>query len=41
MDVGVRDLKVVFFKVNSTWFNDIDSKDVLNRPIYAALNTHN
>ena len=33
MDTGVRDLKVVFFKASSTWFNDICSKDLSNRPI--------
>ena len=41
MDTGVRDLKVVFFKANSSWFNDICSKDLSNRLIYAVLNTHN
>ena len=41
MDTGVRDLEVTFFKVNSTWINDIGSKDLSNRPIYAVLNTHN
>ena len=34
-------LKLHFFKANSTWFNDICSKDPSNRPIYAVLNTHN
>ena len=33
MDTGVRDLKVVFFKAKSSWFNDICSKDLSNRPI--------
>ena len=28
MDTGVRDLKVVFFKANSSWFNDICNKDL-------------
>ena len=42
VDTGVRDLEVAFFKANSTWFNDICSKDLSNRPIrYAVLNTHN
>ena len=41
MDTGVRDLEGAFFKANSTWFNDICSKDLSNRPIYAVLNTHN
>ena len=27
MDTGVRDLEVAFFKANSTWFNDICSKN--------------
>ena len=40
MDTGVRDLEVAF-KANSTWFDDKCSKDLLNRPIYAVLNTHN
>ena len=41
MDIGVRDLEVAFFKANSTWINDIGSKDLSSRPIYAVLNTHN
>lgn len=42
MDTGVRDLEVAFFfKANSTWFNDICSKNLSNRLIYAVLNTHN
>ena len=41
MDTGVRDLEVACFKTNSTWINDIGSKDLSNRPIYAVLNTHN
>ena len=41
MDTGVRDLEVACFKADSTWINDIGSKDLLNRPIYAVLNTHN
>ena len=41
LDRGVRDLEVAFFQANSTWFNDICSKDLLNRSIYAVLNTHN
>ena len=41
MDTGVRDLEVALFKANSTWFNDICSKDLSNRRLYAVLNTHN
>ena len=41
MDTGVRDLEVALFKANSTWFNDIYSKDLSNKPINAVLNTHN
>ena len=41
MDTGVHDLEVAFFKANSTWINDIGSKDLSNRPIYVVLNTHN
>ena len=41
MDTGVRDLEVACFKANSIWINDIGSKDLSNRPIYAVLNTHN
>ena len=41
MDTSVCDLEVAFFKANSTWINDIGSKDLSNRPIYAVLNTHN
>ena len=41
MDTGVRDLEVAGFKANSTWINDIGSKDLSNGPIYAVLNTHN
>ena len=26
MDTGVRDLKVVFFKANSSWFNEYVAK---------------
>ena len=33
MDTGVRDLEVVFFEANSSWFNDLCSKDVSNRPV--------
>ena len=32
-DTGVRDLKVEFFKANSSGFNDLCSKDLSNRPI--------
>ena len=41
IDTGVRDLEVACFKADSTWINDIGSKDLLNRPIYAVLNKHN
>ena len=41
MNRGLRDLEVAFFKANSTWFNDICSYDLSNRPIYSMLNTHN
>ena len=41
MDTGVRDLEVACFKANSTWFSDIGSKDLSNRPISAVLDTHN
>ena len=41
MNTALRDLEVAFFKANSTWFNDICSKDLSNRPIYSVLNTHN
>ena len=41
MDTGVRDLEVACFKANSIWINDIGSKDLSNRPIYAVLNAHN
>ena len=40
METGVRDLEVVFFKANSSRFNDIYSKDLSIRPILAVLNTH-
>ena len=40
MDTAVRDLEVACFKANSTWINDIGSKNLSNRPIYAVLNTH-
>ena len=40
MDTGVRGLEVACFKANSTWINDICSKDLSNRSIYAVLNTH-
>ena len=39
-DTGVRDLEVACFKANSTWINDIGSKDLSNSPIYVVLNTH-
>ena len=41
MDTGMCDLEVVVFKANFSKFNDICSKDISNRPIYAVLNTHN
>ena len=41
MDTSVRDLEVAFFKANSTWFNDISSKDLSNEPTCVVLNTHN
>ena len=37
----MRDLEVAFFKANSTLFNDICSKNLSNRLIYAVLNIHN
>ena len=40
MDTGVRDLEVACFQANSTRINDIGSKDLSNRSIYAVLNTH-
>ena len=39
MDTGVHNLEVACFKANSTWINDIVSKDLSNKPIYAVLNT--
>ena len=41
MDTDVRDLEVAFFKANSSWFNDMCSKNLSNRPIYAVFDTHN
>ena len=41
MDTGLRYLEFACFKANSTWINDIYSKDLSNRPKYAVLNTHN
>ena len=41
MDTDVRDLEIAYFKANSTWINDIGSKGLSNRPIYALLNTQN
>ena len=38
IDTGVRDLEVACSKANSTFFNDIGSKDLSNRPIYAIYN---
>ena len=40
MDTGVRDLEVAFFKANSTGINDIGSKNLSIRPIYAACVKH-
>ena len=44
MDTSVRDLEVACFeakliKTELTWINEIGSKDLSNRPIYAVLNT--
>ena len=41
MNTGVRDLEVAFFTTNSTWINDIGSKDLSNRPKYVVLNNQN
>ena len=41
INTGVRDLEVALFKAISTWRNGINSKNLLNRPIYAEINTHN
>ena len=41
MDTGERNSEFACFKANSTWINDIGSKDLSNRPVYAGLNTHN
>ena len=41
IDTGVRDLEVACLRANSTLINEIGSKDLSNRPIYAVLNTHN
>ena len=38
MDTGVRDLAVAFFKADSTWFNDICSKDLIG--LYMLCETH-
>ena len=37
----MRDLEAAFFKANSAKFNDICSKHLSKRPLYAVLNTHN
>ena len=34
-------LRSCLFKANTTLINDIGSKDLSNRPIYAVLNTNN
>ena len=34
-------LSSCIYRANFTWFNDIWSKDLSNRPVYAVLNTHN
>ena len=41
MDTAVHDWEVACFKANSTWINDIGSKDLSNRPMSAVLNAHN
>ena len=41
MDTGVRDLEFACLKASSNWINDIGSKDLSHRPMYAVLNTHN
>ena len=41
METSVHNLEVACFKANSTWINNIGSKDLSNRPIYAVLNIHN
>ena len=41
IDTGVHDLEVACFKANSTWINDMGSKDLSNRPISAVLNIPN
>ena len=40
INTGVCDLEVALFKANSTWRNGNSSKNILNRPIYAEINTH-
>ena len=40
INTGVCDLEVALFKANSSWRNGIRSKNLLNRPIYAEINTH-
>ena len=37
----MRDLEVAFLRLILPDFNDIRSKDLSNRPIYAVLSTHN
>ena len=41
IEILVPETVLSHLKPNSTWINDIGSKDLLNRPIYAVLNTHN
>ena len=40
INTGVRDLEVALFKAASTRTNGISSENILNRPIYAEINTH-
>ena len=40
MDTAVHDLEIARSKANSTWINDIVSKDLLDKPIYTGFNTH-
>ena len=37
-NVGMHDLRVSFCEANSTWRNDISSKNLLNRPICIEIN---
>ena len=40
INTGVRDLEVTLIKTYSTSRNDISSKNLRSRPIYAEINTH-